>query len=95
MVCTSLGSLLRPLFYFLCYIHFSLSEVAAGLGRAIKCCKKMFEPELLTIMIATRFVYSIVGNDRLQSISGSIDHNSMIVTCDHQNFQLYLDFGVD
>ena len=23
MVCTSLGSLLRPLFYFLCYIHFS------------------------------------------------------------------------
>ena len=30
MVCTSLGSLLRPLFYFLCYIHFSLS-VDAGL----------------------------------------------------------------
>ena len=27
MVCTSLGSLLRPLFYFLCYIHFSLSVV--------------------------------------------------------------------
>ena len=25
MVCTSLGSLLRPLFYFLFYIHFSLS----------------------------------------------------------------------
>ena len=25
MVCTSLGSLVRPLFYFLCYIHFSLS----------------------------------------------------------------------
>ena len=25
MVYTSLGSLLRPLFYFLCYIHFSLS----------------------------------------------------------------------
>ena len=25
MVCTSLGSLLRPLFYFLCYIHLSLS----------------------------------------------------------------------
>ena len=25
MVCTSLGSLLRPLFYFLCYIPFSLS----------------------------------------------------------------------
>ena len=25
MVCTSLGSLLCPLFYFLCYIHFSLS----------------------------------------------------------------------
>ena len=25
MVCTSLGSLLGPLFYFLCYIHFSLS----------------------------------------------------------------------
>ena len=28
MVCISLGSLLRPLFYFLCYIHFSLSVVA-------------------------------------------------------------------
>ena len=27
MVCTSLGSLLRPLFYVLCYIHFSLSVV--------------------------------------------------------------------
>ena len=27
MVCTSLGSLLRPLFYFLCYIHFSLSVI--------------------------------------------------------------------
>ena len=27
MVCTSLGSLLRPLFYFRCYIHFSLSVV--------------------------------------------------------------------
>ena len=25
MVCTSLGSLLRPLFYFLCYIHISLT----------------------------------------------------------------------
>ena len=25
MVCTRLGSLLRPLFYFLCYTHFSLS----------------------------------------------------------------------
>ena len=25
MVCTSLGSLLHPLFYFLCYIHFSLT----------------------------------------------------------------------
>ena len=25
MVCTSWGSLLRPLFYFLCKIHFSLS----------------------------------------------------------------------
>ena len=31
MVCTSLGSLLRPLFYFLCYIHFSLS-VEGNLG---------------------------------------------------------------
>ena len=29
MVCTSLGSLLRPLFYFLFYIHFSLSVVNA------------------------------------------------------------------
>ena len=31
MVCTSLGSLLRPLFYFLCYIHFSLSVVVEAL----------------------------------------------------------------
>ena len=30
MVCTSLGSLLRPLFYFLCYIHFSLSVVRSS-----------------------------------------------------------------
>ena len=28
MVCTSLGSLLHPLFYFLCYIHFSLGVVS-------------------------------------------------------------------
>ena len=28
MVCTSLGSLLHALFYFLCYIHFSLSVVS-------------------------------------------------------------------
>ena len=30
MVCTSLGSQLRPLFYFLCYIHFSLSVETRG-----------------------------------------------------------------
>ena len=30
MVCTSLGSLLHPLFYFLCYIHFSLSVLREG-----------------------------------------------------------------
>ena len=35
MVCTSLGSLLRPLFYFLCYIHFSLS---------VQSCVKTFLP---------------------------------------------------
>ena len=28
MVCTSLGSLMSPLFYFLCYIHFSLSVLS-------------------------------------------------------------------
>ena len=32
-------------------------------------------------MIATRFFGSIVGNNRLQSIFGSIKHNNMIVTC--------------
>ena len=37
-------------------------------------------PELLTIMIATRFLDLIVGNNRFQSIFGSIDHNSMVVT---------------
>ena len=31
-------------------------------------------------MIATRFLDSIVGNNQFQSIFGSIDHNSMIVT---------------
>ena len=36
--------------------------------------------ELLTIMIVTRFLDSIVGNNRFQSIFGSIDHNSIIVT---------------
>ena len=36
--------------------------------------------ELLTIMIATRFLDSNVGNNRFQLIFGSIDHNSMIVT---------------
>ena len=35
--------------------------------------------ELLTIMIATRFLDLIVGNNRFQSILGSIDHNNMIV----------------
>ena len=38
------------------------------------------ESELLTIMIATRFLDSIVGNNQFQSIFGSINHNSMIVT---------------
>ena len=39
MVCTSLGSLLRPLFYFLCYIHFSLSVQC--LGGIVKCQNKI------------------------------------------------------
>ena len=34
MVCTRLGSLLRPLFYFLCYIHFSLSVEQIPLVRS-------------------------------------------------------------
>ena len=38
----------------------------------------------------------IVGNNRFQSIFGSIDHNSMIMTeYDNQNFHLDPDFGVD
>ena len=36
--------------------------------------------ELLTIMIETRFLDFIVSNNQFQSIFGSIDHNSMIVT---------------
>ena len=36
--------------------------------------------ELLTIMIVTRFLDSTVGDNRFQPISGSIDHNSVIVT---------------
>ena len=31
-------------------------------------------------MIPTRFLNSIIGNNQFQSIFGSIDHNSMIVT---------------
>ena len=34
MVCTSLGSLLHPLFYFLCYIHFSLSVLWKTIKKA-------------------------------------------------------------
>ena len=36
--------------------------------------------ELLMIMIVTRFLDSIVGNNQFQSILCSIDHNRMIVT---------------
>jgi len=32
------------------------------------------------IMITTKFLDLIVGNNRFQSIFGSINHNSMIVT---------------
>ena len=32
------------------------------------------------IMIATRFLESIVSNNHFRSIFGSINHNSMIVT---------------
>ena len=47
-------------------------------------------------MIATRFLDLIVGNDRFQSVFGSLDYNSMIATqYDDQNFQLDHDFEVD
>ena len=36
--------------------------------------------ELLTIMIAPTIFYSIVVNNRFQSIFSSMDHNSMMVT---------------
>ena len=53
-------------------------------------------PELLTIMIATRFLDSIVFNNQFQSIVGSNDHTCVIVTWhDDQNFQLDHDFGFD
>ena len=52
--------------------------------------------ELLTIMIATKFLDLIFGNNRFQKIFGSINHKSMIVTFyDNQNIQLDHDFGVD
>ena len=38
----------------------------------------MFYIEFLTIMIAARFLDSTVGNNRFQSIFGSIDHNGRI-----------------
>ena len=46
-------------------------------------------------MIATTFFDSIDVNNRFQSIFGSIDHNSMILTYKYvdQNFQLDHDFG--
>ena len=44
MVCTSLGSQLRPLFYFLCYIHFSLSVY---LGLNFQCQNVYDEPVFL------------------------------------------------
>ena len=56
----------------------------------------MFKTELLTIMITSRLLDSIVGNNRFQSIFSSINHNSMIVNeHDKHNFQLDHDFGVD
>ena len=48
------------------------------------------------VMIATRFMDSIVGNTRFQSVFGSVDHNSMIEALyDDQNFQLDHAYGVD
>ena len=45
--------------------------------------------ELLMIMIATGFLDSIVDNNLFQSIFGSNDHNSIIMTqYDDLNFQL-------
>ena len=43
-------------------------------------CTNHEDEDLLTMMIATRFFDSIVGNNRFQSIFGSIVHNSMIMT---------------
>ena len=47
MVCTTLGSLLRPLFYFLCYIHFSLSVLVHDsrlkLERTLPCREMFFK----------------------------------------------------
>ena len=39
MVCTSLGSLLRSLFYFLCYIHFSHSVLYSNSKVMCKRCE--------------------------------------------------------
>ena len=38
MVCISLCSLLRPLFYFLCYIHFSLSVCGFSMMEEVRLC---------------------------------------------------------
>ena len=54
------------------------NKVAAGLSVLKRTGSR--EAELLTIMMATRFLSSIVGNDRIQSLFCSIHRNSMIMT---------------
>ena len=59
MVCTSLGSLLRPLFYFLCYIHFSLSVQLTSKVNDTKGCRTLGHSNwtILSLLSSLKKIY--------------------------------------
>ena len=58
MVCTSLGSLLRPLFYFLCYIHLSLSVHVCQTGPPMPISVRFISPKIMEKQGGLGRVYS-------------------------------------
>ena len=71
------------------------AHVTTDGGASLSTPGPRYQVELLKIMITSRFLDFIVGNNRLPSIFGSIDHNSMIVAQDEdQNVQLDHEIGV-
>ena len=82
MVCTSLGSLLRPLFYFLCYIHFSLSVQAFQSNGVVK---SNFYCNVNKRLSSTRWtsLYSLIlaaGNPTVDYLSLDIEGAEIKVT---------------